>query len=246
MGADHRTFVRQHTLLSCARLVPDIKLHLATEITPLWQASEAFLQAHDMPPPFWAFAWPGSEALARHVTEASGTGGGEAGPGFRGRQRAGRHCLRQAGAALVEAAEIDPFAAAAIALNAAENDCEITVLLDDVVDSPCRWDVILCGDVCYEAPMTRHIMPWLRRCAAQARGADGGSGPEIRSLRGPAGGALRGADQPGTGGFRQPLGRADAPGTERFWPTIDSDYIFICCIAGLRAWGARSVDHARP
>ena len=74
----------------------------------------------------------------------------------------------QAGAALVEAAEIDPFAAAAIALNAAENDCEITVLLDDVVGSPCRWDVILCGDVCYEAPMARHIMPWLRRCAAQA------------------------------------------------------------------------------
>ena len=68
----------------------------------------------------------------------------------------------------MEAAEIDPFAAAAIALNAAENHCNVTVLLDDVVGAPCRWDVILCGDVCYEAPMARHIMPWLRRCAAQA------------------------------------------------------------------------------
>ena len=80
---------------------------------------------------------------------------------------AGIACAK-AGAALVEAAEIDPFAAAAIALNAAENECDVTVLLDDVVGSPCRWDVLLCGDVCYEAPMARHIMPWLRRCAAQA------------------------------------------------------------------------------
>jgi predicted nicotinamide N-methyase len=168
VAADHRTFVRQHTTLSSARLVPDIKLHLATEITPLWLASEAFLQAHDMPPPFWAFAWPGSEALARYVAEHPALVAGKKVLDFAaGSGLAGIACA-QAGAARVEAAEIDRFAAAAIALNAAENDCDVTVLLDDVVGLPCRWDVILCGDVCYEAPMARHIMPWLRRCAAQA------------------------------------------------------------------------------
>jgi predicted nicotinamide N-methyase len=166
--ADHRTFVRQHTTLSSARLVPGIKLHLATEITPLWLASEAFLQAHDMPPPFWAFAWPGSEALARHVANHPALVAGKKVLDFAaGSGLAGIACAK-AGAALVEAAEIDPFAAAAIALNAAENHCNVTVLLDDVVGAPCRWDVLLCGDVCYEAPMARHIMPWLRRCAAQA------------------------------------------------------------------------------
>lgn len=168
MPADHRAFVRQHTALSAARLAPGIKLHLATEITPLWLASEAFLQAHDMPPPFWAFAWPGSEALAHHVALHPRLVAGKRVLDFAaGSGLAGIACAK-AGAAVVEAAEIDPFAAAAIALNAAENHCNVTVLLDDVVGSPCRWDVVLCGDVCYEAPMTRHIMPWLRRCAAQA------------------------------------------------------------------------------
>ena len=168
MEADHRAFVRQHTTLSCARLLPGIKLRLATEITPLWLASEAFLQARDMPPPFWAFAWPGSEALAHHVALHPALVAGKKVLDFAaGSGLAGIACVN-AGAALVEAAEIDPFAAAAIALNAAENNCDVTVLLGDVVGSPCRWDVVLCGDVCYEAPMARHIMPWLRRCAAQA------------------------------------------------------------------------------
>jgi predicted nicotinamide N-methyase len=166
--ADHRTFVRQHTALSSARLVPGIKLHLATEITPLWLASEAFLQAHDMPPPFWAFAWPGSEALARHVADHPTLVAGKKVLDFAAGSGLAAIACAQAGAALVEAAEIDPFAAAAIALNAAENQCDVTVLLDDVVGAPCRWDVLLCGDVCYEAPMAQHIMPWLRRCAAQA------------------------------------------------------------------------------
>ena len=121
-----------------------------------------------MPPPFWAFAWPGSEALAHHVAVNPALVAGKKVLDFAaGSGLAGIACAR-AGAALVEAAEIDPFAAAAIALNAAENNCDITVLLDDVVGARCRWDVLLCGDVCYEAPMARHIMPWLRRCAAQA------------------------------------------------------------------------------
>jgi predicted nicotinamide N-methyase len=65
-----------------------------------------------------------------------------------------------AGAATVEAAEIDPLAIAAIEVNTALNNITLGVL-GDVVGDACRWDLILCGDVCYEAPMTGHIMPWL-------------------------------------------------------------------------------------
>jgi predicted nicotinamide N-methyase len=70
------------------------------------------------------------------------------------------------GAASVEASEVDPFAAEAIRLNAAVNGAAVTALARDVVGEPRRWDVILAGDVCYEAPMTAHILPWLRAMAA--------------------------------------------------------------------------------
>jgi predicted nicotinamide N-methyase len=72
-----------------------------------------------------------------------------------------------AGASVVEAAEIDPMACAAIELNAKLNAVDLEIL-GDVVGQDCRWDLILCGDVCYEAPMTNIILPWLRRMAANA------------------------------------------------------------------------------
>jgi predicted nicotinamide N-methyase len=68
----------------------------------------------------------------------------------------------------VEAAEIDPLAIAAIAHNASRNSVAVHTLARDVVGSACSWDLILCGDVCYEAPMTRHILPWLQRMASRA------------------------------------------------------------------------------
>ena len=73
-----------------------------------------------------------------------------------------------AGAASVEAAEIDPLAVAAIGLNAAANRVSVDVTRSDIVGAACRWDLILCGDVCYEAPMTGHILPWLREMACHA------------------------------------------------------------------------------
>ena len=76
-------------------------------------------------------------------------------------------CAR-AGAAQVEAAEIDSLAQVAIGLNAAANGVHVHMAPGDVVGSACRWDLILCGDVCYEAPMTSHIMPWLARMAETA------------------------------------------------------------------------------
>jgi len=164
--ADAAAFIRAHTVLGAAPLVPEVSLYLATEITPIWQATEDWLARRNMAPPFWAFAWPGSQALARYILDHPGQVAGlhvldfAAGGGLAGLAAA------RAGAALVEAAEIDALAIAAVALNAGENGLAVTGLPKDVVGEACRWQLILCGDVCYEAPMSRHILPWLARMAA--------------------------------------------------------------------------------
>jgi predicted nicotinamide N-methyase len=165
---DAEAFLRANTVLARAALVPEFVLHLASEITPIWLASEAWLHETGTEPPFWAFAWPGSQALARHVLDHPELVRGKLVLDFAaGCGLAAIACAR-AGAAGVEAAEIDPLAIAAIRLNAAQNDAVVLATERDVVGEACRWDLILCGDVCYEAPMTRHILPWLRRMARRA------------------------------------------------------------------------------
>ena len=155
-------------MLTQAPLVPGIALHLATEITPIWQASEDWLQRTGIEPPFWAFAWPGSQALARHVLDHPGLVAGRRVLDFAAGCGLAAIACAVAGAAHVEAAEIDPLAVSAIRLNAVENGVPVSALEGDLVGSDCRWDLILCGDVCYEAPMTAHILPWLRGMARTA------------------------------------------------------------------------------
>lgn len=161
-------FIQAQTAIAEAPLLPGIRLHLATEITPIWQATEAFLAQQGMEPPFWAFAWPGSVALSLAIRAEPALVAGKRVLDFASGCGLAAIVAAQAGAASVEAAEIDPLAIAAIRLNAALNGVEVRPFDGDVVGSPCRWDVILAGDVCYEAPMTAHILPWLRE---MARGA---------------------------------------------------------------------------
>jgi len=161
-----QAFVRANTVLGRAPLVPEIALHLAAEITPIWQASEAWLQENNVEPPFWAFAWPGGQAIARHVLDHPAQVRGRRALDFAAGCGIAAIACAMAGAASVEAAEIDALAVAATLANAEANAVTVQALTADVVGQPCRWDLILCGDVCYEAPMTRHIMPWLRRMAA--------------------------------------------------------------------------------
>ncbi len=161
-------FILANTAAADAPLVPGITLRLASEITPIWQATEAWLRQTGIAPPFWAFAWPGSQALARHVLDHPETVAGRRVLDFAAGCGLAAIACAQAGAAIVEAAEIDPLAVAAIRLNARLNGVEVGALDGDIVGSDCRWDVILCGDVCYEAPMTGHILPWLRRMAETA------------------------------------------------------------------------------
>jgi len=162
------TFIAAHTAIGTAPLVPEIALHLATEITPIWQASEEWLAKSGIEPPFWAFAWPGGQALARHVLDHPETVAGKRVLDFAAGGGIAAIACAMAGAATVEAAEIDPLAVAAIGLNASLNCVSVVPLAEDVVGSDGRWDLILCGDVCYEAPMTRHILPWLRQLAARS------------------------------------------------------------------------------
>ena len=159
-------FVAQHTEISRAPLVPEVALHLASEITPIWQATEAWLAEQNIEPPFWAFAWPGGQALARAVFDQPSLVAGKRVLDFAAGCGIAAIAAAQAGAVMVEAAEIDPLALAAVRLNAALNGVAVATPPGDVVGAPCRWDVIFAGDVCYEAPMTAHILPWLRGLVA--------------------------------------------------------------------------------
>jgi predicted nicotinamide N-methyase len=161
-------FIRANTTQAAAPLVPEIVLYLATEITPIWQATEDWLRERALQPPYWAFAWPGGQALARHVLDNPGLVAGKRVLDFAAGDGIAAIACARAGARLVEAAEIDDIARAAIRLNAAANGAQVTVAAADVVGEVCRWDLILCGDVCYEAPMTAHILPWLRMMARDA------------------------------------------------------------------------------
>jgi predicted nicotinamide N-methyase len=165
---DDDRFIRSQTLAAAAPLVPEIMLHLATEITPIWQAAESWCCNNNAEPPFWAFAWPGGQALARYILDNPATVAGRHVLDFAAGGGIAAIAAMRAGAASAEAAEIDPLARSALALNAAANNTSLTIPATDVVGTSCRWDLILCGDVCYEAPMTNHILPWLRRMATHA------------------------------------------------------------------------------
>jgi predicted nicotinamide N-methyase len=158
-------FIRAHTALVAPPLVPEIRLHLATEIVPLWKSTEEELAKQGVPPPYWAFAWAGGQALARYVLDYPGSVEGKSVLDFGSGSGLVAIAAARAGARDVLAADIDHFAAAAISLNAAANKEKIERTTDDVIDSTCRWQTMLAGDMCYERPLAEHALAWLRKCA---------------------------------------------------------------------------------
>jgi predicted nicotinamide N-methyase len=164
----HRAFIRSGTELTSPTACPEIKLHLATAITPLWQASESYLHGNNLPPPYWAFAWVGGQALARYVLDSPWVVRGRSVLDFAAGSGISGIAAGLAGAAEVEASEVDAVAAAAVALNAESNGVAIRVMTGDLVEKPPgHWDVVLAGDVCYERAMTEHCFPWLQSLAAK-------------------------------------------------------------------------------
>ena len=154
-------FIKANARLTPPPLVPEIKLYLASEVVPLWRATEEELAWIGVPPPYWAFAWAGGQALARHVLDHPDIVRGKqvldigSGSGLVGL------AAMKAGAASVLAADIDAFACTAIRLNAAANACVITVTEEDKIGAPGPWDVILVGDLFYERPLAERLLAWL-------------------------------------------------------------------------------------
>ena len=170
MIADRKAFIRANTRLRPVPLVPEISVYVADEAVPIWQKTEEELDAMGLPPPYWAFAWAGGQALARYVLDNRAAVAGlrvldlAAGSGLVAIAAA------RAGAAPVVAADIDPFTDPAIALNAEANGVYIEIITDDLLDRPAstepRYDVILVGDLFYERDTAARALAFLDRHAA--------------------------------------------------------------------------------
>ena len=178
-------FITTNAALIAPPLVPEIALYLATEVVPLWHATEDELAEIGVPPPYWAFAWAGGQALARYVLDNPDVVQGKrvldigAGSGIVAIAAA------MAGAANVLAADIDAFSCAAVRLNAAANDCTVTVTQDDLIGTANRWDVILVGDLFYERPLAERLLAWLGPLEVPALLGDPGRNyfPKDRALK---------------------------------------------------------------
>jgi predicted nicotinamide N-methyase len=163
--ADAAEFIRANTEIAAPSLLPELRLHLATMVTPLWQATEASLAEQGLPPPYWAFAWAGGQALARHVLDRPDCVRGRRVLDFGAGSGMVAIAAARSGASRISAAEIDPFACAAIGLNAALNEAAITIIEEDMIDRALGADVVLVGDMCYERPLAERLVRWLRAAA---------------------------------------------------------------------------------
>jgi predicted nicotinamide N-methyase len=171
MAAAPRAFVLRHTRVRPVPGLEQIRLHLADEVLPLWHAVQVETDDPDAALPYWAFAWAGGLAIARHLAAHP-----EAVAGRRVFDLASGSGLcaiaaLRADASAATAADIDDFAIAAIGLNARANARRVAVVRRDVLDDePPSADVILAGDCWYDARLAARVMPWLRR--ARERGID--------------------------------------------------------------------------
>jgi predicted nicotinamide N-methyase len=163
---DPTDFIRANTALVAPPLVPEIKLHLATEVVPLWRLTEEELQAQGVAPPYWAFAWAGGQALARYILDHPKIVFGKDVLDFGSGSGLVAIAAAKAGAERVMAADIDPVAYAAIKLNAIANTAILGATTSDLIGSDGNWRVILVGDMCYERPLAESLMAWLADRAA--------------------------------------------------------------------------------
>jgi predicted nicotinamide N-methyase len=166
----HADFIKANTRLLPVPLVPEVQLHLAEESLAIWRQTEEELGRMNVPPPWWAFAWAGGQALARYVLDNRALAAGRrvldlgAGSGL-----AGIAALK-AGAARVLAADTDPFALAAVALNAAVNRVTMEATDRDLLAAPpARFDLLLVGDLFYERVLAERVLAFLE--VARSQGA---------------------------------------------------------------------------
>lgn len=167
MNESAESFIRGQTVIAAASSVPEIQLHLATEITPLWHLTEERLKGGDMPPPYWAFAWPGGQGLARYILDRPEAVKGKRVLDFAAGCGIAAIAAMKAGAQTALACDIDPFAQAAIQLNAALNQAALSIVPAIDFEHPFTGaDLILAGDVCYQQAMSARVLRWLYLCKA--------------------------------------------------------------------------------
>lgn len=164
-------FIQANAKLLTVPLVPEIRLYLAGESMPIWQKTEEELGQMNVPPPYWAFAWAGGQALARYLLDNAALIAGRtvldlgAGSGLTS------IAAMKAGAASVLAADIDRYALVAIALNAKANAVRVgTTDADLLAGPPSSFDAILIGDMFYERALAERALTFVQ--TARAKGAE--------------------------------------------------------------------------
>lgn len=156
---DPRAFVLANTRIHPVPHAPEIRLHLADEAVTLWQKTEDDLGAIGLPPPFWAFAWAGGQALARHILDEPSLVAGRSVYDFATGSGLVAIAAARSGAARVTACDIDRFALAAAGLNMELNEVSFALEGEDPLDlAPPDAEVILTGDVFYEKPMADRVL----------------------------------------------------------------------------------------
>ena len=167
---DPAAFIRKETKVKPVPHAEEILLHVADEAMDLWQKTEDELGELGLPPPFWAFAWAGGQALARYILDNPDLVRGKrvfdfaSGSGLIGIAAA------KSGAAYVAANDIDPFAHHAMELNAGANNVTMAISSHNMIGNDLSsFDVILTGDICYEQPLADEVEFWLRDVAASGR-----------------------------------------------------------------------------
>ncbi|MGE0848853.1 MAG: methyltransferase [Hyphomicrobiaceae bacterium] len=152
-------FILANTRLLAVPLVPEIRLHLAEESLPIWQKTEEELDAMNLPPPYWAFAWAGGQALARYLIDNPALVAGRRVLDLGSGSGLAAVAAAKAGAAHVLAADIDTLAVAAIKLNASANIVDLEATAEDMLDAPSDgFDVLLIGDLFYERQLAGRVL----------------------------------------------------------------------------------------
>ena len=159
-----RSFILENTTLTHPPLVPEIKLYLAEQSLPIWQKTQDELNEDNVPPPYWAFAWAGGQALARYLIDKPqavrnktvldlGSGCGIT-----------ALAARRSNAARVLASDIDQISGIAAQLNAAANNLVIDTTDQDILaQTPGDYGVLLVGDLFYERPLAERVMSYLEK-----------------------------------------------------------------------------------
>lgn len=144
-----------------ASYVPEVRLHLADDAVSLWELTEEQLGELGLPPPFWAFAWAGGQALARYVLDQPEIVRGKSVLDMASGSGLVAIAAMQAGAGRALAADIDRFAGDAALLNAALNGVTLDTTDADLIGADVAQDVILVGDLFYDRDLAPRVFAWL-------------------------------------------------------------------------------------